>query len=162
MSAWRLIWRSLWQHWRLNAAVALGVAAATAVLTGALLVGASMRGSLRALAIERLGRVEHALVVDRFFRVDLAGELTSNIGSQGSVGQIVPAILLEASLQAPESGRRANPIRGTQRALEDPRLDCDAGGISPAPTHRQSNHRSTGSLTEKFRTHHGTLPMHRA
>ena len=44
MSYWRIIFRSLVHHWKINFAVALGVAAATTVLTGALLVGDSVRG----------------------------------------------------------------------------------------------------------------------
>ena len=42
--------------------MALGVAVATAVLTGALLVGDSVRGSLRDLTLQRLGRIDSALV----------------------------------------------------------------------------------------------------
>ena len=41
--------RSLIHFWRINLAVLLGAAVATAVLTGALLVGDSVRGSLRRL-----------------------------------------------------------------------------------------------------------------
>ena len=42
-------------HFRwINLAVLLGAGVATAVLTGALLVGDSVRGSLRDLALERL------------------------------------------------------------------------------------------------------------
>ena len=52
----------------MNLAVACGVAVGTAVLTGALLVGDSMRGSLRHLTLDRLGRIEEVLVADRFFR----------------------------------------------------------------------------------------------
>ena len=62
MSGWRFIIRSLVHHWRINLTVALGVAAATAVLTGALLVGDSVRGSLHQLTLERLGKIELALV----------------------------------------------------------------------------------------------------
>ena len=62
MSALTLILRSLTHHLRINAAVALGVAAATAVLTGALLVGDSVRGSLRHLALDRLGQIESVLL----------------------------------------------------------------------------------------------------
>ena len=60
MSAIRLILSSLWFHWRTNLAVACGVAVGTAVLTGALLVGDSMRGSLRHLTLDRLGRIDEA------------------------------------------------------------------------------------------------------
>ena len=61
MSVFRLILASLVYHARQNLAVALGVAAGTAVLTGALLVGDSMRGSLRHLTFDRLGRIDYAL-----------------------------------------------------------------------------------------------------
>ena len=55
MSSLRLILVSLLYHWRMNLAVACGVAVGTAVLTGALLVGDSMRGSLRRLTFDGSG-----------------------------------------------------------------------------------------------------------
>ncbi len=45
----RFVLRSLWFYRRSNVAIALGVATAATVIIGALLVGDSMRGSLRAL-----------------------------------------------------------------------------------------------------------------
>ena len=93
MNAWRYVIRSLLHHWRINCAVALGVAAATAVLTGALLIGDSMRGSLRTLTLDRLGRIDEILIVDRFFRVELAGELASSPGFKDHYSQSEAAIL---------------------------------------------------------------------
>ncbi len=58
---------NLRHSWRVSAAVVLGVATATAVIVGALLVGDSMRGSLRALTLERLGRIESIVVPGAFF-----------------------------------------------------------------------------------------------
>src|SRR5918911_1023532 len=58
----RLVLRNLGYHWRGNLAVLLGVAVGTAVLTGALLVGDSLRGSLRDLTEEQLTWVDDALV----------------------------------------------------------------------------------------------------
>jgi ABC-type lipoprotein release transport system permease subunit len=75
MSGGRLLWRNLWYHWRGNLAVLLGVAVGAAVLTGALLVGDSLRGSLRHRTLEQLGNVEQALVAGRFFREELADKL---------------------------------------------------------------------------------------
>lgn len=65
----RMTWlvRSLSYHRRIHVSVALGVAAATAVLTGSLLVGSSMRGSLRGLTLDRLGRIDEILTSRRFF-----------------------------------------------------------------------------------------------
>ena len=53
--------RSLIHYWRQHLAMMLGTAVATSVLTGALLVGDSFRGSLRRLTVERLGEVTHAV-----------------------------------------------------------------------------------------------------
>src|SRR5262245_29386745 len=90
----RLLWRNLLYHRRGNLAVLLGVAVGTAVLVGALLVGDSLRGSLRALALRRLGWVDQALVVPRFFREDLAKELRD----AGAAERVCPALLLQGSV----------------------------------------------------------------
>jgi len=52
MTKFHLILRNLVYFRAANLAVALGMAVATAVLTGALMVGDSVRGSLRALAVQ--------------------------------------------------------------------------------------------------------------
>ncbi|MDR2754999.1 MAG: ABC transporter permease [Planctomycetaceae bacterium] len=60
------IFRSLWYDRWINAAVLLGVFCATAVLTGALLVGDSMRGSLKALTLNRLEQIDTVLLTPSF------------------------------------------------------------------------------------------------
>jgi ABC-type antimicrobial peptide transport system permease subunit len=110
MNARRLVIRSLIHHWRINVAVALGVAAATAVLTGALLIGDSMRGSLRGLTLDRLGAIDEILIVDRFFRVELASELAASPGFRENYKQAVPAIMfpqgtVETSTDDPQQDR---------------------------------------------------------
>ena len=112
MTPLRLILASLLYHRRMNLAVALGVAAAAAVLTGALLVGDSMRGSLRHLALDRLGRVDHALVTDRFFRERLADELARQPDFQKHFDEAVPVVLLRASLENPDADRK--PLRANR------------------------------------------------
>lgn len=89
----RLILNSLAYYWRINLAVSLGVAAATAVLCGALLVGDSVRGSLRDLTLDRLGKIDEVLVLDRFFRSELADQLAANPQFQAKFAQMAPAIL---------------------------------------------------------------------
>jgi ABC-type antimicrobial peptide transport system permease subunit len=108
MSWLKLTSQSLAFHWRIHLAVALGVAAAAAVLTGALLVGDSVRGSLRHLVLDRLGRIDEILVVDRFFRQELAGELASDAAFSEHYAAAVPAILFPAGTveHGDESGRR--------------------------------------------------------
>ena len=56
-----LVARSLRFHWRSHLGVVLGTAVATTVLVGALVVGDSVRYSLRSLALRRLGSVAVAL-----------------------------------------------------------------------------------------------------
>lgn len=99
-----LIARSLRHHWRTNLAVALGCAAACAVLIGALLVGDSMRGSLRAMTLERLGAIDQAMVSTRFFGQGLAARLAE--GGPVAKGDFKPrrvaeAILVQASISGP-------------------------------------------------------------
>ncbi|MYA21556.1 MAG: FtsX-like permease family protein, partial [Gemmatimonadetes bacterium] len=80
--------RSLIYYWRVHLGLLLGTAVATTALTGALLVGDSMRGSLRDLALERLGQIDYALLAAHFFRSDLTTELPMGHA---------PAILLNGS-----------------------------------------------------------------
>jgi len=75
MTSSRLVWRSATHHWRTNLAVVFGVAAAVSVLSGALLVGDSVRGSLRDLALGRLGRTEQVISSSGFFRDAFARDI---------------------------------------------------------------------------------------
>src|SRR5437764_1292444 len=102
MTFFRLLLRNLFYHWRGNSAVLLGVAVGTAVLTGALLVGDSLRGSLRDLTEKQLEWVDSAMVAGRFVRAQLAEE----IASDGSPGRVEPALILQgaASTVPPEGG----------------------------------------------------------
>ena len=69
-----LIRRSLRHHWRAHLGVVLGAAIGSAALIGALVVGDSVRESLRAMALERLGRIHFILDgLDRTF-TDRLGE----------------------------------------------------------------------------------------
>src|SRR5262245_19152595 len=107
MTTVRIILASLVHHWRTSAAVALGVAAATAVLTGALVVGDSVRGSLRHLTLDRLGRIDEALVADRFFREELAAELAAQPKFHDLYASAHPAILFpSATVQGQSRGSR--------------------------------------------------------
>ncbi len=78
MNFLRVVVRSLAYHWRMQLVVALGVAAATAALVGALVVGDSVRGSLRHLTLDRLGMIDEVLVVDHFFRRQLVDQLVAD------------------------------------------------------------------------------------
>jgi len=102
LSSGRFIADSLRHHRKIHFAVALGVATATAVLTGALLVGDSVRGSLRQTALERLGRIDEVLVTDKFFRAELAAE-TAAAEELKHKPNVVPAIVLEGAVSQPDT-----------------------------------------------------------
>lgn len=110
MSAAHLLLRSLRHHRRTHLAVALGVALAVAVLAGALVVGDSVRASLRRLALARLGAATHAIQTSGFVRTALAGELMAEPELAAQFGALAPAIVLEAAVTHADNGRRATPV----------------------------------------------------
>ncbi len=128
MSALLLIVRSLIYHMRINAAVALGVAAATAVLTGALLVGDSVRGSLQHLTLDRLGKVDTVLLTSQFFRAELADELRSRVADCYSA--VFPAILLQGTFDRP-AGQQSQRASNVTVVGADERF-WDQGDLRPS------------------------------
>ena len=101
MTATTLRNRSLRHYWRTNLAVVFGVAIAVAVLAGALMVGVSVRASLRDLVLERLGRTDQVVLAQGFFREELAK----------AFGEAVPLVAMEGFVSAQESGRRASRVQ---------------------------------------------------
>ena len=111
MRARDLILRSLTYYWRTNLAVVAGVATAVAVLAGALLVGDSVRGSLRDLVVQRLGRTDQVIVAAGFFRDALAEELRSSQTFTSTFSDAAPLIVVPGFASGQESGRRAGQVR---------------------------------------------------
>ena len=103
--------RSLIHFWRIHLAVLLGTAVATAVLTGALLVGDSVRGSLRDLTLDRLGRIDYALVSDQFFRETLASDILRASDTAEQFEDPVPAILLSGTAINASTRARASRVQ---------------------------------------------------
>jgi ABC-type antimicrobial peptide transport system permease subunit len=97
MTAWRYIAASLRQYRRVHLAVAAGVAVATAVITGALLVGDSMRGSLRDLALRGLGRVDAVVLAEHPFRAALADDLHEQPGVAAAYADVLPLLLTQGA-----------------------------------------------------------------
>lgn len=102
--------RSLTHFWRTNLSVALGAAVATATLTGALVVGDSMRASLREAAIGRLAAIDHAMVAPRMFRQSLADDLANDPTVKEQIAAIAPVLLLRGSVKHADSGARSNGV----------------------------------------------------
>ncbi|GAB6164175.1 FtsX-like permease family protein [Thermostilla marina] len=94
-------------------AVAAGAAVACAVLVGALIVGDSMRESLRRLAIDRLGKIDTVVTPGRFFRAELADEWTQTDPVQRFFEAATPAIMIDVGIDNAEVDppRRANHVR---------------------------------------------------
>ncbi|MYC81815.1 MAG: ABC transporter permease [Acidobacteria bacterium] len=99
--------RSLAHYRRTHLAVVVGVAVAVAVLTGSLLVGDSVRGSLRRLALQRLGAAHWVITSSVFFREALAGEMAAHPDFSRQFGAVCPLLVQEGWLTQPETGRRA-------------------------------------------------------
>ena len=101
MSSFRLILRSLTHYWRTNLALVLGVIVGTAVIGGALIVGDSVRDSLRDMTLKRLGRIDFALHSPRFFRQQLATDLQKQHHRVSGGGhKFVPAIWVNGSVES--------------------------------------------------------------
>src|SRR3990172_10052276 len=91
-----LILRGLTFYWRTHAAVVLGVATTVAVLSGALLVGDSVRGSLRDLVLDRLGRTDQVVVSTGFMREQLAADLQAAPNFGARFAAISPVLMTQA------------------------------------------------------------------
>lgn len=102
--------RTLTRRWRTNAATVLAVAVAAAILTGALVVGESMRGSLRAHALARLGPVDWAMTAPRFVTQSLADRINSDSRFSSQFGKICSAILIRGGAENAGTRARANRI----------------------------------------------------
>src|SRR5687767_13555019 len=110
MNSVRLILRNLLFYRAAGVAVIAGMAVATAVLAGALMVGDSVRGSLSDLAVERLGKTDYALAGTRFFEDSLAGRVSAKLGGRYDVA---PAVIVNggASVGEADDKRRAGDVQ---------------------------------------------------
>jgi putative ABC transport system permease protein len=110
MRARTLLARSLVHYWRTNVAVVLGVVVAAAVLGGSLVVGDSVRGSLAATALDRLGRTTHAVESTGFFRTGLATDLEANPAFAAGFEAACPILAVRGVVTHATSGRRAGEV----------------------------------------------------
>jgi ABC-type lipoprotein release transport system permease subunit len=111
MRGTRLVIRGLQHYWRTNAAVVLGVAAAVTVLAGALLVGDSVRGSLRDLVLQRLGATDLVVISpSEFFRDQLGEEVRADAAFQADFADLCPIVAVQGFATEQEGGRRASGV----------------------------------------------------
>jgi putative ABC transport system permease protein len=114
-----LILHSLRHHARSHLGGLLGAAVGSAVLVGALLVGDSVRGSLREMALARLGSTEFVMATgDRFFTRSLDWILPSFVNSNDiytverlALRTYAPIIQLPAIVSRGDGEARANNVQ---------------------------------------------------
>jgi ABC-type lipoprotein release transport system permease subunit len=112
MSTSQLIKRNLSYYWRTNLAVVLGVAVAVAVLAGALLVGDSVRASLRDLVVQRLGQTSYVVTSSGFFREQLAADIQNDPQfATNGFASTCPLIALQAQVTHESTKRVASTIK---------------------------------------------------
>lgn len=107
MTSWTLVFRGLRFHARSHVGVLFGATVGSAVLIGALIVGDSVRWSLRQFALARLGKTEFALSSnDRFFRTRLANDLEHSLSAV-----MVPAAEFIGTASPGDGSARANRVQ---------------------------------------------------
>ncbi|MFH1718356.1 MAG: ABC transporter permease [Planctomycetota bacterium] len=107
MSFWTLARRSVVFYWRTNLGVLLAVAVSTAVLTGALVVGDSVRHSLMMMVSARLGTTQLALVSqNRFFRAELADDMAKELNTA-----VAPVLQLRGLIANSDGTKQANNVQ---------------------------------------------------
>ena len=106
-----LVHRNLTYYWRTNAAVVLGVATAVAVMAGALLVGDSVRASLRDLFLLRAGKTDYVISAAGFFRENLASDLQSHDRFSEAFENPCPLIVIEGVVTHEKSRHRASGVQ---------------------------------------------------
>lgn len=137
MTLFTLVRRSLSFHARSHLGVVLGAMVGSAALIGALVVGDSVRGSLREAAAYRLGKTAFALSAgDRFFEEDLAGRVAPP-GDPERPGEERPvaALLLPGLIARQDGAARANRVNliGTLGARSNAPGSLSALAPDPAP-----------------------------
>ena len=127
--------RSLRFHWRSHLGVVLGAALGSAALIGALIVGDSVKGSLRERALERLGYIHYVLSGgDRMFTDSLGDRMPHGADNRWKTseehfafftGGPSAALLLPGTASQPDSGGLVNGIHII--------------GVAQSPTNKRGN-----------------------
>lgn len=111
MGTVQLLKRNLTYFWRTNLSVMMGVAAAVAVLAGALLVGDSVRASLRDLLLARLGNTSYVVSSPTFFREALATEIEQDDQFKANgLTSACPLIVMRGSALHEQSRRQGGQV----------------------------------------------------
>jgi len=119
--------RSVRFYWPVAVSVAMGVAIATAVITGALVVGDSMRASLRGLTIDRLGRIDQVIIPGGFFEA-------AKFPPTADRRELHPVILFDQAVVEVGTGDQIRRAGSVQVIGVEPRFwSLDPGSASEMP-----------------------------
>ncbi|RZT91262.1 ABC-type lipoprotein release transport system permease subunit [Ancylomarina subtilis] len=134
MNLYRYILRSLWFFRKQHLAVLLGTLISTAVLTGALIIGDSVKYSLHQLLNMRLGEIDFAMPTgDRFVRADLAKDISEDLGIKVESVLSVKGLAIESESQTRVNGVQVYGIDNAFSELSEevlPELNEDEVAIS--------------------------------
>ena len=107
----KLLIESIWHYRRISVVVIIAVTISTAVIGGSLIVGDSIRFSLKRMTQQRLGQVTHVMHSGLFFREDLAADIQKGLPSEANPESatelqdavVVPAMLVTGSMELEKS-----------------------------------------------------------
>lgn len=107
MSILRLSIKGLIYNWRLSVCLLLGTFLASSILTGSLLVGDSVKKTLKLKAFERIGSIHSALITgDRYVTSDFVETLSQTFKDD----QISGILRFPGTLNTPDKSIRSNAI----------------------------------------------------
>ena len=143
MTLFGIVIRNLRYYWRQHIGVVVGAALCSMVLVGALMVGDSVKSTLRRLADERIGNASMALLAtDGFFREKLAAEVAKGMEDEIVVA---PMVVTRGNLSLPDGSIH---VRNVQVLGVDERF----WKLAPAPDARPSL--ETGAFFANERLYH--------
>jgi ABC-type lipoprotein release transport system permease subunit len=162
VNLFHLILRSLRYYWRTHLAVVAGVATAVAVLSGALLVGDSVKESLRSLLYQRLGATQYVISADRFFGEHLAGDLASP-GDIENSWESCALVYLQGVVINERTGMRAHGVNiyGVDQrfwkfqGMESQKAPEDRAALVGAPLAERLGVRAEDNLLLRIETQQG-------
>lgn len=138
----KLLIESIWHYRRISAVVILAVAISTAVIGGSLIVGDSVRFSLKRMTQQRLGQVTHVMHSGLFFTENLAASIQHDLPESAKPDAVTaiqdaivaPAMLLTGSLELEKSEDellRVGSVSVVGLTSQGWNI-LDNGGVSPA------------------------------
>jgi len=82
MNYFKIALKNLFYYWKHNLSILIGISVSFSILLGALIIGDSVRFSLKQITLKRLGKIEYIINTDEnYFTDDLSGRLSKKTGN---------------------------------------------------------------------------------